>query len=218
MVLWGFSLRFISSIKSKLVNISQYYQPNSFLIKFCKKTNFHGFNHIGNRNLTAFERFPFTFLSVSAWKIHLVKFCFRLGWLALILLFSYFALSICINQVSRFVSDPFVFTMEANYRDWAYNMPALTICSDYANETFIRHYYQRSENITSINPNSSVYQDYTHYMKLIGSLNAENIHSINEFEHTDLFKSLSGEELFDIALNVRFNWLQFYCSVYRIIF
>ena len=92
--------------------------------------------------------------------------------------------------------------MEVNYHDWSYNDPALTICSDYANESFINEYYKSNENVTSINYNSSVYLDYNHYLKIIGSLNAENIYSIDEFEKTELFKSLSGEEILNIALNV----------------
>ena len=105
--------------------------------------------------------------------------------------------------MSRFIDDPFIFTKEVNYHDWSYNEAALTICSDYANESFIDDYYKRSKNVTSINRNSSAYQDYSRYMKIIGSLNAENIDSIVAFEKTELFKSLSGEDIFEIALKVR---------------
>lgn len=87
--------------------------------------------------------------------------------------------------------------METNYIDWSYDHPAYTLCSNYTNETFINEYYQRSENATFID-----YSDYRHYMKIIGDLNAENIDSIEHFNNTELFKHLSGEEIFDIALNV----------------
>ena len=93
--------------------------------------------------------------------------------------------------------------MEVNYRDWSYNFPAYTICSDYANESFIAEYYKQSENITLIDRNSKAYRDYSRYMKIIASLNAENIHLMNEFEKTELFKNFSGEEIFNIALNVK---------------
>lgn len=82
-------------------------------------------------------------------------------------------------------------------------MPAYTICSSFDpyNE-FIGDYYKRSKNVTSINYQSKTYRNYHRYMEIIGSLNAENFHLIEEFENTELFKNLSGEEIFDIALNV----------------
>lgn len=102
------------------------------------------------------------------------------------------------------MNDPFVLTVETNYNDWEYNIPAFTICSDYVNSTFIDEYYQSSENITSIH---QTYRNYSDYMRVIGSLNADNIHLIDKFENTELLKSLSGEELFNIALNVWTFWL-----------
>ena len=57
-------------------------------------------------------------------------------------------------------------------------------------------------NVTSIDRDSKAYLDYSKYMQIIGSLNAENIQSIDKFKETELFKNLSGEEIFDIALNV----------------
>ena len=88
-------------------------------------------------------------------------------------------------------------------------MPSYTICSDYVNESFIEQHYQRSENVISIDKESKAYRDYYRYMKIIGSLNAENIHLIDHFESTELFKDLSGEEIFDIALNVMNMWMHF---------
>lgn len=95
--------------------------------------------------------------------------------------------------------------METDYNNWSYSMPAYTICTDYANETFIDEYYQRSEKVTSINNESEIYKEYQKYMRIIGALNAENIHSIDRFEDTKLFENLTGEEIFDIALNVRIH-------------
>lgn len=137
----------------------------------------------------------------AVWRLNL-NFNSRVGWLVLILLFTYFTLSICINQVSRFVNDPFIFTVKTDYNSWSYNIPSLTICSDYMNDSFVDEIYQRFENVTSIAYESRTYRDYYHYMKLIGSLNAENIHLIDDFENTKLFKNLTGEEIFNIALNV----------------
>lgn len=139
----------------------------------------------------------FNIFATYLFKIH----C-RIGWLMLILLFTYFTLSVCLNQVTRFITDPTVFTVETNYNSWFYKRPAFTICTDYTNNSFIDEYYQRSENVTSINYDSRTYRDYNHYMKIIGYLNAENIDLIEEFENTDLFKNLTGQEIFDIALNV----------------
>ena len=92
--------------------------------------------------------------------------------------------------------------MEVNYNNWIYSTPALTVCTDYVNHSFIDEYYKRAENITSIDKNSATYHDYQRYMKIIGSLNAENIHLIDEFDNSELFKNLSGDQIYNIALNV----------------
>lgn len=68
--------------------------------------------------------------------------------------------------------------------------------------TFIDEYFKQFKSVTSIDYNSSAYKDYLFYMKIIGSLNAENIHSIDVFENTELFKNLTGEEIYHIAVNV----------------
>lgn len=39
-------------------------------------------------------------------------------------------------------------------------------------------------------------------MEKIGSLNAENIHLIENFENTELFKYISGDEILAIAVKV----------------
>ena len=41
----------------KLLNIGRYLEQNTFIVKFCKETNLHGFNHVANRNYTALERY-----------------------------------------------------------------------------------------------------------------------------------------------------------------
>lgn len=142
--------------------------------------------------------------NITTYSFWEYKFSFRcrIGWLTLVSLCTYFAFSICIDQVSRFIGDPFIYTVETNDIGWTYSRPAYTICLDYVNNTFIDQYYKRSENVTSIDKNSKDYLDYYRYMKIIGSLNAENIHLTEEFENAELFKELSGEELFHIAQNV----------------
>lgn len=120
----------------------------------------------------------------------------------MVLLFAFFAFSICVDQVSRFVEDPFAITRDVNYHEWTYSPVGFTICTDYVNESFIGEYYQRYENTTFIDYKSKRYRDYRYYMELIGALNADNIHSIDRFENTELFRNLNGEEIFKIALNV----------------
>lgn len=119
-------------------------------------------------------------------------FLFRVGWLALTALFVCLALSVCINQVARFVLDPFAFTVEVNKNDGTYSVPTYTICTDEVKSGFIDEYYKRSEHVTSIDPDSKTYSEYNHYMRIIGRLNVEDIHLINDFEKTKLFKNLSG--------------------------
>lgn len=115
----------------------------------------------------------------------------------LVLLFSYFTFSVCVSQFIRFVTSPFVFTVEINFHSWIYSTPAITICADYVNETFIDESYQSYER-KSIDS----YEDFRRYMIIIGKLNAESIHLIDDFENTEIFKSLRGEDLLDIAINV----------------
>lgn len=63
-------------------------------------------------------------------------------------------------------------------------MPAFTICGDYTNKTFVMEYYKRMKNTTAIDYNSKAYKDYFNYITRIGSLNAENIHLIDDIENS----------------------------------
>ncbi|XP_031622598.1 uncharacterized protein LOC116340304 [Contarinia nasturtii] len=137
----------------------------------------HGFNHIANRNYTAPERF---------------------SWLLLVISFAYFAFSICFKQLDRFLNDPFVLTLETNYHTWSYNLPALTICTDYQNERFIAAFYKYTTNV-SIDYYSKSYQDYHYDMKILGSITADSMHIIDEFKNTTSLQNLSGEELLDVV-------------------
>ena len=47
----------------KVKKIGQYFEQNTFIMKLCKGTTLHGFNHIANTKYTAFERFRFTSFS-----------------------------------------------------------------------------------------------------------------------------------------------------------
>lgn len=144
---------------------------------------------------------------ISGYKILFSIFC-RIGWLTLVTLFAYFAFSISIGQVYRFIEDPFIYTVETqeiSNVDWSYRMPAYTVCSDFVNNSFIDQYYKRSKNVTFIDKDSKVYKDYYRYMEAIGSLNAGNIDSLDQFENSEWFKDLSGEEIFEIAIDVAVN-------------
>lgn len=120
----------------------------------------------------------------------------------LVLIFIYFTVTICIDQVTRFLTDPFILTLERHDHSWRFRQPAITICSDYANDSYIIEVFQRSKDASTDHENRTL-EHYRHYMKIIGALNAENVHRlIDQFEHTTLFKNLSGEELLAIASNV----------------
>lgn len=126
----------------------------------------------------------------------------RFGWIVLVLVSAIFTFSICYNQVARFVNNPFIFTLEANYHNWSYMHPAITICTDFINDSFIDESYGLTTN-KMIDNESKDYQNYRRNMKIIASLNAENVHLINAFEDIPFFKDLSGDNLLDIAYNVR---------------
>lgn len=98
--------------------------------------------------------------------------------------------------------------MEANYHNWTYTIPAITLCNDYTNESFIQEFYELSTR-RSIDDGPRDYRDYKFYMKIIGSLNAENFLSIDAFKNTTWFKDISGEQLLQIAYNVRSIFLLF---------
>lgn len=134
---------------------------------------------------------------------------FRIGWMALILLFTYFTCTICVEQVLRFWNGPIVVSMEKDYRNWAYEPVAITICTDYLNETTMHEIVQRYAN-TDEDCDPESYELYRQYFALIASLNLENFHLINEFGHTDLFANFTGEDLLSIAIEV--NQLDFDAS------
>lgn len=121
--------------------------------------------------------------------------------MALIVLFTYFTYSICTNQLRRFLNGPIVVSLEKDYRNWVYEPMAITICTDFLNESATHKIIQRyTTTEEDCDPDS--YELYRQYFELIGSLNPENLHLISEFEHTDLFANLTGDDLLSIAVNV----------------
>lgn len=121
--------------------------------------------------------------------------------MTLILLFTYFTYSICANQIRRFLSGPIVVSLEKDYRNWVYEPMAITICTDFLNESVMHEIIQRYASVEQdCDPDS--YELYRQYFELIGSLNAENVQSISEFEHTDLFVNFTGDDLLSIAIEV----------------
>lgn len=78
-----------------------------------------------------------------------------------------------------------------------YNIAGISICGDAINASYINESYKLVESSTTVS-----YSDYYHYMKIIGSINADSIHLIDDFENTHLFKNLTGEDLLEIAVNV----------------
>lgn len=136
------------------------------------------------------------------------SFYSRIGWLTLVLIFATFTFSICVDQVTRFLSNPVIFTVDTNFYNWSYNWPDVTICTNFANESFIEKSYQHNLN-TQKNFKNISFEDHQRYMKIIASLNAENIQQFQQFEEGTWFRNLSGEDLFGVAVNVR-TFLKFY--------
>lgn len=101
----------------------------------------------------------------------------------------------------RFVSSPFIFTVETDYHNWSYSRPAFTICADYENLTFVEEVYHQSQNKWSKQGNRT-FQEFRYYMNVIGSMNAETVDQFNQFENIPLFEDLQGEDLLEIATNV----------------
>lgn len=125
----------------------------------------------------------------------------RIGWLILIMLSAYFTFSVCISQLVRFINGPIVVTLEKDYRNWAYEPMAITICTDYLHENAADELIERfSRNLKEFDTNSS--NSYRHLFNVIGSLNAENIDRMNEIGNIDLFGTLTGDDLMAIATEV----------------
>lgn len=121
--------------------------------------------------------------------------------MALIVLFTCFAYSICANQIRRFLNGPIVVSLEKDYRNWVYEPMAITICTDFLNKSAMHEIIQRYAN-TEEDCDPDSYELYRQYFDLIRSLSSENLHLISEFEHTDLFANLTGEDLLSIAIEV----------------
>lgn len=133
-------------------------------------------------------------------KRKLIFFC-RIGWMVLILVFTYFTYSICAEQIRRFLNGPIVVSLDKDYRNWVYEPMAITICTDFLNKSVMDEIIQQYTN-TEEDCDPDSYELYRQYFELIGSLNADNLHSISEYEHTDLFTNLTGEDLLSIAIKV----------------
>lgn len=130
--------------------------------------------------------------------------------MALTVLFTYFTYSICANQIRRFLGGPIVVSLEKDYRNWVYEPMAITICTDFVNKSVMHEMVERYAKVDEdCDPDS--YKLYRQYFELIGSLNADNLHLIGEFEDTDFFANLTGDDLLSIAIEVsrsRVNCIQ----------
>lgn len=122
--------------------------------------------------------------------------------MALIILFTYFTYSICANQIRRFLNGPIVVSLEKDYRNWVYEPPAITICTDFLNKSVMHDLVERYANVEE-DCDPDTYEFYRQYFELIGSLNSENLHLIREFEQIDLVANFTGEDLLSIAIEVK---------------
>lgn len=125
----------------------------------------------------------------------------RLGWLILILLFTYFAFSICVDQVLRFLNGSIVISLEKDYRNWAYDPMALTICTDYLHESVFDKLIQNFGNASG-NCDAQCYIDFQHFFSVANSITASNMDRLIEFEQSKLFLNLTGEDLLAIVTEV----------------
>lgn len=129
----------------------------------------------------------------------LLLYNFRIGWMVLIIIFAYFACFICIDQIIRYLKRPIVVSLDKDYRNWAYEPMAITICTEYIHKRAINELVERFQNpLDVINPN--IHNEYHKFFSIIGLINAEKIHLIEEFNATNLFSNLTGEDLLDIVI------------------
>lgn len=92
-------------------------------------------------------------------------------------------------------------SLEKDYRNWVYEPMAITICTDFLNQSVMHDIIRRYTDVDEdCDPDS--YDLYRQYFELIGSLTPENLHLIDEFKHTDLFMNFTGEDLLSIATEV----------------
>lgn len=131
---------------------------------------------------------------------------FRIGWMTLILLFIYFSISICSDQILRFLNGPIVVSLEKDYRNWGYEPMTITICTDYLNEDAMNNVIQRYINTTG-NSQLDHFDLYQRYFHMIASLNANNFQSLNEFANVELFANLTGDDLLTIVTEVGLQFL-----------
>lgn len=123
-------------------------------------------------------------------------------------MFTYFTFSVCNDQVLRFLNGPIVVSLERNYREWSHEPMAITICTDQLHQNVIDASYRRFVN----NANGSEAESDDVYRRLfhaIGSLNADNIHSMGEFENIGLFLNFSGEDILRIAMEASLEFILF---------
>lgn len=125
--------------------------------------------------------------------------------MSLIVLFIYFTLSVCGNQIVRFLNGPIVVSLEKDYRNWVYDPMAITICTDYLNEDAMnRLVEQYTETDEDCYPES--YEFYRRFFNVIGLLNPENIHLLSEFQDEPQILNFTGDELRIIAKEVCLNF------------
>lgn len=127
---------------------------------------------------------------------------FRLLWLKLVILFICFTISICYDQMNRFLDSPISVSLEKDYRNWKYRPMAITICTDFINDTSVNQFIERFANVSDEYDSKTSYDEYKSFFEMIGALNVENIDLINQFESIDSVKNFTGDDLLFIAIEV----------------
>lgn len=128
----------------------------------------------------------------------------------LIIVFSVLASLICTNQLIRFFNEHFL-SMETDYRNWTYEPMAITICTNYFHENATEEVIQRFEGEWD----ADSYEDYHQFFRILSVLNVENMHLMEEITNIDRFVNLTGEDLFNIVVEV--NKLLFFIKMLIIV-
>ncbi|KAF6203336.1 hypothetical protein GE061_003754 [Apolygus lucorum] len=118
-------------------------------------------------------------------------------WFVAVILATYGAAKLIYDSWNRYNSNPTVISLEKDFREWNHTFPAATVCFlDRLNETRAADFIME---IWNTDQNSSKFEKYSRFLNAVTNLTYDNLDDFKEFVDDSNFKSLSGEQLSQIA-------------------
>ncbi|XP_014243210.1 sodium channel protein Nach-like isoform X2 [Cimex lectularius] len=145
-------------------------------------------------------------------KVHYLE---KIMWVVIVALSTGGAMSLILNSWNRYNANPTVISLEKDFRDWNLTFPASTACFlNRLNDTLADDYIYEK---WGIDPNTTEGEKYKAFLDSVVNLTWANMDSFKNFTDSEVFTSLTGEQLVDIARNVMVEMI-FHSNIFNPIY